>query len=179
MAYVLSSKENLKVGKESYYNGKIYIKGRGLIDIGSYCTFGENLRIIGGNNHNYNYPAMQVTFYRKHFGRYAGHIPEAGVKIGSDVWSGDNVTVLDGSIIGDGCVLASGAVVKGVFPPYTIIGGIPGRILKYRFSSEVRELMENIKWWDWDDEKISRNYKFFHSDFSTLSVQQIKDILVS
>lgn len=178
MPYKLVSKNNLLVGVESYYNGHIFLKGRGVISIGSYCTFGENLRIIAGNNHNYNYAALQVTFYKRFFGRYVGHIPEKGIEIGSDVWSGDNVTILDGSKVGDGCVLASGSVVKGFIPPYSIAGGVPAKVIKKRFSPDVINLLMSIEWWRWDDKKIESNYVLFHSDLSLLNADDVKKILV-
>lgn len=55
-----------------------------------------------------------------------------GVKIGNDCWIGAKATILDGTVIGDHCIVAAGAVVKGVFPDNVIIGGVPARIIKYK-----------------------------------------------
>jgi acetyltransferase-like isoleucine patch superfamily enzyme len=57
---------------------------------------------------------------------------EAGITIGNDVWLGAKVTILDGTVIGDGCIVAAGAVVKGEFPPRSIIAGVPARVVKTR-----------------------------------------------
>lgn len=179
MAKILKSKNNLTVGKDSYYNGNIFLKGRGQICIGSYCAIGENLKIIAGNKHNYNYPVMQVTFYKKFFScKYPGAVPDSGVHIGNDVWFGDNCTLLDGTIIGDGCVVAAGAVVKGQFPPYSIIGGVPSKILKERFSRELSKLLTDIKWWDWDDKKIQRNFTFFSTNIAELTTEEVLNLII-
>lgn len=59
-------------------------------------------------------------------------VSHKGIKIGRDCWIGAKVTVLDGAVVGNGCVVAAGAVVRGTFPDNCIIGGVPARILKYR-----------------------------------------------
>jgi acetyltransferase-like isoleucine patch superfamily enzyme len=64
--------------------------------------------------------------------RLQGVKSKGGVKIGKNCWIGAKATILDGTCIGDGCVVAAGAVVKGVFPDNCIIGGVPARILKMR-----------------------------------------------
>lgn len=76
------------------------------------------------------------------------------VNIGNDVWIGDNVIILPGVKIGDGAVVAAGGVVTRDVPPYAIVGGVPTRIIKYRFTSEQIQILERIKWWNWSDEKI-------------------------
>lgn len=171
-------KNNVEVGENTYYNGDIFIKGRGHIKIGKYCAFGDNLRILAGNNHNYNFPAIQVSFFRQYFGgKYPGALPDAGVYIGNDVWIGDNVTVLDGSIIGDGCCIAAGAVIKGRIPNYSIAGGVPAKIIKGRFNKEVANFLSEIAWWEWSEEKIKRNKNFFYSDLNRLAVVDILNMI--
>ncbi len=59
-------------------------------------------------------------------------VTRQGIKIGKDCWIGAKVTILDGAKIGDGCVIAAGAVVRGEIPPYSVIGGIPAKIIKSR-----------------------------------------------
>lgn len=178
MAKEFEPRENLTVGKSTFYNGRATLKGRGPITIGSFCAIGDNLRIIAGNNHNLNFAAIQVTFYKSHFGgRYPGAVPDVGVSIGSDVWIGDNVTLLDGARVGDGCCIAAGAVVKGEIPDYTIAGGVPAKVLRDRFAPEIKEIFQEIAWWAWDPEKIKRNRDLFYCDLSTMSAAEVRALL--
>jgi virginiamycin A acetyltransferase len=77
--------------------------------------------------------------------------------IGNDVWIGYNATIMAGVTIGDGAIIGTNSVVTKDVEPYAIVGGNPAKLIKKRFSDiEIAELME-IRWWDWDIEKISRN----------------------
>lgn len=79
------------------------------------------------------------------------------VTIGNDVWIGANVVILPGIHVADGAVLGSGAVITNDVGPYEIVGGVPAHVIKKRFSDEEISMLEEIKWWDWDIDKISRN----------------------
>ena len=72
-----------------------------------------------------------------------------------------NVSILDGVTIGNGAVIGAGAVVNRDIPPYAIAVGVPARVVKYRFSPEVITKLEEIKWWDWDDNKLQEVEKMF------------------
>ncbi|KAA3626956.1 MAG: antibiotic acetyltransferase [Bacteroidetes bacterium] len=79
--------------------------------------------------------------------------------IGNDVWIGHKATIMPGVKIGDGAIVASYALVAKDVEPYTIVGGNPAKALKKRFSEEkIAQLLE-LKWWDWDIEKITRHVK--------------------
>ena len=84
------------------------------------------------------------------------------VEIGNDVWIGANVCILPGVHIGDGAIVATGAVVTNDVEPYSIVGGVPAKFLKYRFDKEVIEKMLEIKWWDWPLSKIEENIELFY-----------------
>jgi hypothetical protein len=68
--------------------------------------------------------------------------------IGNDVWIGGGVIVLQGTTIGDGAVIAAGAVVTRDVAPYAVVAGVPARVLKYRFSPEQVEYLLRLRWWD-------------------------------
>lgn len=85
------------------------------------------------------------------------------VYIGNDVWIGTNVIVLPGVNIEDGAIIAAGAVVNKDVPAYAIAGGVPAKVLKYRFSENKISALEKIKWWDWENDKIINNIEFFYS----------------
>lgn len=73
------------------------------------------------------------------------------------MWIGGNVKILPGVKIGDGAVIGNSALVTKNVPPYAVVGGVPAKIIKYRFKPEQIEKLLKIKWWYWDDEKINDN----------------------
>jgi virginiamycin A acetyltransferase len=77
--------------------------------------------------------------------------------VGNDVWIGYKATIMTGAKIGDGAIIAANSVVTKDVEPYTVVGGNPAREIKKRFSDEkIKELLE-IKWWDWEIERITKN----------------------
>jgi acetyltransferase-like isoleucine patch superfamily enzyme len=70
--------------------------------------------------------------------------------IGNDVWIGARATILDGVTVGDGAIIAAGAVVVQDVQPYAIVGGVPARVLRYRFGKDQIDFLERLKWWDKD-----------------------------
>lgn len=80
--------------------------------------------------------------------------------IGNDVWIGHKVTIMPGVKIGDGAIIATRSVVAKDVPPYTVVGGNPAKELKKRFSEEEIAKLLEIKWWDWDIDRITRNVEF-------------------
>lgn len=86
-----------------------------------------------------------------------GHPTSNGdIKVGNDVWIGAKSTIMSGIKINDGSVVAAGSVVTKDVPPFAIVGGNPAQIIKFRFSPEqILDLM-NIKWWEWNEEKIKK-----------------------
>ena len=92
------------------------------------------------------------------------------IVIGNDVWIGYEAVILSGVTIGDGAVIGSRAVVTKDVEPYTIVGGVPAKPIRKRFSDETITELERIRWWDWDDEKIRQNISVLQSgDLDALS----------
>jgi hypothetical protein len=76
------------------------------------------------------------------------------VVIGHDVWIGHGATVLPGVTVGDGAVIGAGAVVSREVAPYTIVGGVPAKLIRERFPKPVAERMQALAWWDWDHDRL-------------------------
>ena len=76
------------------------------------------------------------------------------VTIGHDVWIGHGATVLPGVTVGDGAVIGAGAVVSRDVAPYTIVGGVPAKLIRERFPQAVAERMQALAWWDWDHDRL-------------------------
>ena len=77
--------------------------------------------------------------------------------IGNDVWIGYEAVILAGVTIGDGAIIGTRAVVTKDVPPYTIVGGVPAKPIKKRFSEETISALLEIQWWNWSEERIVRN----------------------
>ena len=85
------------------------------------------------------------------------------------MWIGYEAVILSGVTIGDGAIIGARAVVTKDVPPYTIVGGVPAKPIRRRFSDEVVEQLQLLRWWDWDDERIRRNIAAIQSgDIETL-----------
>lgn len=76
--------------------------------------------------------------------------------IGNDVWIGYEALIMAGVHIGNGAIIAARAVVTKDVPPYTIVGGVPARLIRKRFTDDTIQKMEALKWWDWSYEKIKQ-----------------------
>jgi len=151
------------VGKHTYGAENVAthfnFDGQNLI-IGNFCSIAYNVNVWLGGNHNTNwattYPFGHVNqnIFNSFDGK--GHPKlNGGVVIGNDVWVGANSTIMSGVTIGDGAVIANNShVVKNV-EPYSIVGGNPAKLIRYRFTSEQIEELLKIKWWFWDDDKIN------------------------
>ncbi len=90
------------------------------------------------------------------------------VTIGHDVWIGHGATVLPGVTVGNGAVIGAGAVVSKDVAPYTIVGGVPARLIRERFARETASRMEKLSWWDWDHDRLFAAL----GDFRTLGAEE-------
>ena len=153
----------MKIGKYTYGVDHITVKSWDspyTVTIGSFCSIAGNCTIYTGGNHRTDW-ITTYPFGHIHKGTFSnfngkGHPASKGdISIGNDVWIGDNVTIMSGVTIGDGAVLAANShIVKNV-EPYSIVGGNPAKLIKYRFSKEIIETLLQIQWWNWDDSKIN------------------------
>lgn len=147
---------NVSIGRWTYVEPFTFINGA---DVGSFCSIGRNVA-IGGFQHPYRYPTASPRLYREILGsRYDD--PARPIRIGNDVWIGEKAIVLGG--IGDGAIIAAGAVVTGDVEPYSIVAGVPARPIGKRFDDgRIGRLLE-LKWWEWDDREIREQADFFEA----------------
>lgn len=135
------------------------------LTIGKFCCVAENVHIIVDGNHRPDWVSMW-PLSRLLLNDYSnlGHPAGKGnMSIGNDVWIGMNALILPGVNVGDGAVIAAGAVVAGDVPPYAIYGGVPAKFIKARFTPSQTDKLLDIKWWDWDIEKIKENIPLLES----------------
>jgi acetyltransferase-like isoleucine patch superfamily enzyme len=166
-----------KINDNTLINGKITIKGSESVEIGKYCAIGDDVRIIT-SNHSVTHANIQITLHNKcHFSPIIGK--KGSIYVGNSVWIGDDVIVLPDVKIGDGAIIGAGSVVTKDVVPFSIVAGVPARIIKKRFSDDVIDVLMEIKWWDWSLEKIKRNKQFFETDLTKVSGEEIKFMIIS
>lgn len=143
--------------------------------VGNFSIIARNC-VVGLGAHPTNTLSPHSIFYKKN--RWKWHnewCKDTGfresdlpVTIGNGVWIGIRCLILDGVTIGDGAIVAAGAVVTKDVPPFAVVGGVPAKVLKYRFSPEMIERLLEIKWWNLPDEEITRIKDLFHIPNPTL-----------
>lgn len=94
--------------------------------------------------------------------------------IGNDVWIGAHVQIKSGIKIGNGAVLAAGAVVTHDVPDYAVVGGVPAKIMKYRFDENTIHRLLALQWWNWSDEVLAKCGESFISPKALLDLQEVK-----
>lgn len=149
--------------------------GDGRIDIGSFCSIiGTHFLLTG---HDYN--KLSTCYLKRHI-LHQEHSEEtsnqeAFIKIGNDVWIGDNTTILEGVTIGDGAVIGAGSVVTKDVEPYGIYAGNPASLIKYRFPEDVREELQQIKWWDCNMDILKTIAERSNED---LNIELLRDLII-
>jgi len=130
--------------------------------IGKFCMIASGVNFImnGANHLSEAVSAYPFAVFGQDWGHAMDgkHYPSKGdTWVGNDVWIGQNATILPGLRIGDGAIIAANSTVTRDVEPYAIVGGNPAKLIRMRFSeAEIEELLE-LRWWDWDIDKISRN----------------------
>ncbi|MFD1328719.1 CatB-related O-acetyltransferase [Mycoplana ramosa] len=153
-------KGNVMIGAHSSINGEF--RASGIVRVGRYAAFGNGVTLIS-TNHATNMVNQQIWLQQR-LGLRKGSTSKGPVCIGHNVWIGDGATVLTGVDVGHGAVIAAGAVVTKNVPPYSIVAGVPAKIIGYRFSPATIESMLRIRWWDWSFEKMQRNIAIFEME---------------
>jgi phosphonate metabolism protein (transferase hexapeptide repeat family) len=135
-------------------------------DIGKFCSIAPSVT-IGPGQHPTDFVSSHPAFYSekqpiaKTFSDAESFIPGKRVKIGHDVWIGINCVISDDVTIGTGAVVAAGAVVTKDIPEYAIVGGVPAKVIRYRFDKEKQSQLLKSQWWNWSDEQLKKRQSEF------------------
>lgn len=143
-------------------------------NIGRYCSIGQNVSCIFGKHPANTYVSTHPSFFalktpvgftyadKQYFEEFAEpHDAGYSITIGNDVWIGANVSLMDGVRIGDGAIVAANALVTKDVPPYNIVGGVPAKPIKKRFTVKEIEFLLDFKWWEKPNSWIRENAHFF------------------
>lgn len=134
--------------------------------VGKFCSISNDCA-IGMGTHSLNNISTSSLFTAHKNGTGVSWTNEnlfeehSYVRIGNDVWIGQRAMVMGGVSIGNGAVIGAGAIVTKDVPPYAIVGGVPAKIIRYRFPDDVIEKLEFSKWWLLPDEELKKNMNLF------------------
>mgnify|MGYP005922487865 FL=1 len=159
-----------------------YIGGDGIVsaEVGRFTSIGPNCRYI---NATHAYKAPFATTCPLFFSKSNGNNPQGKTfateqmieefkfydkarelvnKIGNDCWFGSNVTLIGGVEIHDGAVVLANAVVTKDVPPYAIVGGVPAKVIGYRYDDETIQFLQKTKWWNNQPEWFEKNWRLLN-----------------
>lgn len=151
-------RKNVSIGRATYISPNTTIESN--VVIGRYCSLAPWIYIAPGEHYT-NFATTHPVLFDKRWRSilkitedqdYISEIGKANAKtiIGNDVWIGLRAIIMRGVTIGDGAVIAAGAVVTKDVPPFAIVGGVPAKVIKYRFEKDKIERLSKSRWWDKD-----------------------------
>lgn len=172
------------LGIGSYLGSECFISHA---KIGNFCSIGSRVQLVVGSHPSRSWVSTHPAFFspdrqagitftdKPRFQEKVFAQHDFYIVIGNDVWIGNNVLMLPGITIGDGAILAAGSVVTRDVEPYSIVGGNPARLIRYRFDEEERSFLLSLQWWNRDLEWIREKAKYFDS-IASLKEQINEDI---
>lgn len=152
--------------------------------IGKYCSISQKVQVVFGNHPTSKFVSTYPAFYAKNTlsglsfvnenkfeeYTYADKEKKWFVEVGNDVWIGYDVKIMSGVRIGNGSIIAAGSVVTKNVEPYSIVGGIPAKMIKKRFSDRDILFLEHLEWWNKDGSWI-QNYADDFEDINRMKAR--------
>jgi virginiamycin A acetyltransferase len=172
----VAMKGDISIGNYSSLNGpNLDITAKvNKVNIGNFCSVARNVSIQEYDHNFYNLSTYHIS--QNVFGKdVLNDINSKGdVIIKNDVWIGTQCVILSGVTIGNGVVVAANSVVTKDIPDFAVVAGSPAKVLKYRFSPEIIEKLNELKWWDWDNEKLKANEGVFSNELTMEKLNNLK-----
>ena len=154
---------NSNIGDHSYLNSDSILRN---VELGKFCSVASNV-VFNLGIHPTNFISTHPAFYsnNKKFKTFADKVyigdEYPSVKVENDVWVGERAIIVGGLNIGNGAIVAAGAVVTKDVPAYAIVGGVPAKVIRYRFDNDTINLIQNSEWWNNNEEWFENNYDIF------------------
>ncbi len=168
------------IGRNTY--GEVSVRAWGndqeRLTIGSFVSISENVTFLLGGNHPYH-GFSTYPFLVKYFGEENEAETKGPIIIGDDVWIGFNSTILSGVTIGQGAIIAAGSMVTKDVPPYSIVGGNPAKLIKYRFEKAIIEKLCKLDFSLLSDDAIIKNKDILYETLTSDNVDIILNKLLS
>jgi acetyltransferase-like isoleucine patch superfamily enzyme len=146
-----------KIGDHTYGGINLIDPNHANLEIGKFTSIADGCSVSLGDHRTdlvTSYPFAALRAAWPSAPDINDHTSHGDVVIGNDVWIGSSVFITSGVKIGDGAVIAAHAVVTKDVPSYAVYGGIPAKLIRYRFDSDIIETLLQIRWWDWPDHKV-------------------------
>lgn len=141
--------------------------------IGKFCSIGAEVW-IGVGKHPSNFISTSPVFYSTLKKQLGFSFTDKQLfeefsrcTIGNDVWIGSRVMILDGITVGDGAIIAANSVVTKDVAAYSVVGGVPAKLIKMRFDDATVEKLVHEKWWNWNIEDIKKKLPFFQKEINS------------
>jgi len=176
------------IGRGSYIGGAIvdstitvskkdFDEGVHNIHIGQFCSLSYNLYFTINRNHDHKSVTMAGSLLIKR--NEQCRIKKKGqILIQNDVWIGHSCQIMNGVTIHNGAVVAANSNVVSDVPPYAIVGGNPASVIGYRFKKDIIDKLLKIRWWDWSNEKIVENNRWFNENITAFCNEFYKEAIV-
>lgn len=153
-------------------------KSHACLRIGKYCSIAEGATFFTNAEHHIDwastYPFVHCANVWTELADLPGHpLTYGDITVGNDVWIGAGAMIRSGVSIGHGAVVAMGAVVTQDVPAYAVVGGVPAKLLRYRFAPEIITRLEKLAWWHWPLDQVRRHARLLNCPMDRAVLDQL------
>jgi len=146
------------------------------VRIGKYCSVGDGVRFVFGEHRTDKVTTFPLRAMCFNHAPHVNALSKGDIVVGHDVWIGVGAMILSGVKIGNSASVAAGAVVTKHVSPYSIVGGVPAKVIRMRLSEPQIAALEKIQWWNWPIEKVKANLECFYEDVDAFTQRHLADV---